>query len=109
MGRHLERNRAAGPRATVVRAAGEVVRWLGNLAAMLLTMHVVLTIAGANPDNGITRFVAHWAEPLALGFRDLFLPSDAELRVLVNYGIAAVFWLVVASLGGKLINRVGRA
>jgi hypothetical protein len=94
-------------RRTVVAVVAGVVRWAGVIFALLLTAHVVLTVGGANPGNGITQFVANWADQLTLGFRDLFTPDDAKLRVLVNYGIAAVFWLVVSSVIARVIRRLG--
>ncbi len=61
----------------------------------------------ANPGNALASFVHGWADSLALVFRDLFTPSDEKLRVLVNYGIAAVFWLVLSGVLAKIIRRVG--
>lgn len=85
-----------------------VARWAGTLAAVLLTLHVVLTVGGANPANAITQFVANWAEPLALGFENLFpKPEAPKLDVLVNYGIAAVFWLIVTSLVTRVLRALG--
>lgn len=98
---------AAKARARIVGWIATVVRWIGTLAAALLTAHVVLTVGNANPDNGITQFVAEWAEPLALGFSDLFQPADPTVLVLVNYGIAALFWLVATSLAVRIIRAVG--
>jgi hypothetical protein len=66
-----------------------------------------LTVGGANPGNGIVTFVTSWSDPLAWGFKDLFTPGDAKLRVLVNYGIAAIFWLIVSSIIARLIRRLG--
>src|SRR5437588_3225859 len=85
-------------RRSVVAIVSGVVRWVGTIFALLLTAHVVLTIGGANPTNGITQFVASWADALTLGFRDLFTPDDAKLRVLVNYGLAALFWLIISAI-----------
>ncbi|GAB3282096.1 hypothetical protein [Parasphingorhabdus pacifica] len=96
----------AQARARIVGVLSTAVRWAGTLAALLLTLHVVLTIGGANPDNGITQFVTRWAEPLALGFSNLFQPADPALHVLVNYGIAAVFWLVVTSLAVRILQAL---
>lgn len=102
------RARVAAARARVVGLISTVVRWAGNLAAVILTAHVVLTVGGANPDNGITRFVAGWADPLALGFQNLFPQPDApKLDVLVNYGLAAIFWMIVTSLVVKIIRALG--
>ncbi|GGM77632.1 hypothetical protein GCM10012275_55400 [Longimycelium tulufanense] len=107
MGDHRERGAvtASRLRERFVSVLTTLVRWVGTLAAVLLVAHVVLTVGGANPDNGITRFVAAWADPLALGFRDLFTPTDANLGVLVNHGLAALFWLVASALVSRLIRR----
>jgi hypothetical protein len=94
-------------RGRVVGVVAAVLRWVGTIIAVILVAHVLLTVFGANPDNPITTFVRSWADPLALAFRDLFTPSDARLRVLANYGLAAVFWLVVTSIVVRLVRRLG--
>ncbi|GDY30691.1 hypothetical protein [Gandjariella thermophila] len=97
----------ADVRRTIVGIVAGVVRWAGAIFALLLAAHVVLTVGGANPSNGITRFVANWADPLTLGFRDLFTPDDLKLRVLVNYGLAALFWLIISAVIARLVRRLG--
>jgi hypothetical protein len=94
-------------RANVVGVVAGVVRWTGLLFALVLVVHVLLTVGHANPDNAITRFFDATADPLALAFRNLFTPENAELRVLVNYGLAALFWLVVSSVLARLVRRLG--
>ncbi|MFB9568472.1 hypothetical protein [Saccharopolyspora hordei] len=84
-----------------------VVRWFGTVCAGLLAVHVVLTVGGANPDNGITQFVASWAERLALGFQDLFTPADPQVAVVVNYGVASLFWLLITSIATKILAALG--
>ncbi|TDV51111.1 hypothetical protein CLV71_106465 [Actinophytocola oryzae] len=84
-----------------------VVRWVGLAVAVVLVGHVLLTVGGANRDNGITQFFSSAADPLALAFKSLFVPDDAKLRVLVNYGLAALFWLVVSAVLSRLIRRIG--
>lgn len=86
-------------------AAG-IVSWVGLALAVVLVVHVVLTVGGANPDNVITSTVKAVAEPLALAFKDLFMPADAKLRVLVNFGLAALFWLAVRAIVVKLVRRL---
>lgn len=98
---------AAEVRANVVGVLAGVVRWVGLAFAVVLVIHVLLTVGGANPDNGITRFFDTVADPLALAFKSLFTPENAELRVLVNYGLAALFWLIVSSVVARLIRRLG--
>jgi hypothetical protein len=93
----------------IASVVASIVRWIGLIFAALLVIHVIFTVGSANPDNGIVSFVKSWADSLALGFSDLFTPSDEKLRVLVNYGIAAIFWLVVSGVLAKIIRRVGGA
>ncbi|PXY32659.1 hypothetical protein BAY60_02260 [Prauserella muralis] len=93
----------------VVGLLAGIARWVGLAFALILVLHVIFVIGEANPDNGIVSFVADWAEGLALGFKDLFRPDDPKLDVLVNYGIAALFWLIVSSIVARIIRRVGGA
>jgi hypothetical protein len=93
-------------RSNVVGVLAGVVRWTGLLIALVLLVHVLLTVGGANPSNGITRFFSAAADPLALAFRDLFTPGDPKLRVLVNFGLAALFWLVAATVLSRIIRRL---
>jgi len=81
-----------------------LVRWIGLIFAAFLVLYVIFVIGDANAANGIVSFVKGWAESVSLGFKDLFHP---KLSVLVNYGIAAIFWLVVSGILAKVIRRVG--
>jgi hypothetical protein len=92
-------------KAAVVGALASVVRWAGLVVVVILVVRVLLTVGGANPANGITSFIRSWSDPLAWGFKDLFTPGDGKLRVLVNYGLAALFWLVVSSILARIIRR----
>lgn len=83
-----------------------IVRWAGLIFAAILVLDVIFVVASANPVNGIVSWVRGWADTLAIGFRDLFEPSDAKLRVLVNYGTAALFWLIVSSILSRFVRRV---
>lgn len=93
-------------RTRVVGIAAGVVSWVGLALAVVLVVHVVLTVGGANPGNPITSGVKAVAEPVALAFRNLFEPDDAKLRVIVNFGLAALFWLAVRAIVLKLVRRL---
>lgn len=108
MAEHAHRKTNSGElRAKIVGSVALVVRWVGLLIMVTLVAHVVLTVGGANPANGITTFVRDGADTFVLAFKDLFTPTDEKLRVLVNYGCAAIAWLVVSSLVTNLIRRLG--
>ncbi|HEX4099175.1 MAG: hypothetical protein WAN20_06240 [Pseudonocardiaceae bacterium] len=97
-------------RATRTRIAtviATLIRIVGGLFVLILVAHVLLTLGNANPANGITMFVKYWADRLQLGFRDLFNPADAKTRLVINYGIPALFWLVVTWVLVRLVRRLG--
>jgi Na+/H+ antiporter NhaA len=96
-------------RTRVVGLVAGIVRWVGLVAAIILAVHVLLTVGDANQANWITSFFRAWADPLALGFKDLFLSkpdADRKLRVLINYGLAAIFWLIISTTLTRLLRRL---
>lgn len=105
--------RAAGVLASALRAVAGVlasaVRAVAVVCAVILVVHIVLTLGNANPDNGITKLISDLARPLALGFKDLFSPSDPKVSVLVNFGLAALFWLVAGALVAGVIRRLAKS
>ena len=86
--------------------AASVIRILTVIFAAILVIHIVLTVAAANPQNGITTFFADAANNLTLGIGDLFLPASEALKVILNYGIAAVVWLVIGIVIAKILNAL---
>jgi len=80
-------------RAGSILATG--VRVLTLLFAVVLVAHIALVVVGVNPANGVASFLRGFADTVVLGFRDLFLPADPTIMLVVDYGVAAVFWVVV--------------
>jgi hypothetical protein len=121
MGEHAETAKDAEPethskrpefdwgktRERAASALSGLVRWIGLVFAAFLVLHIIFVIGDANAANGIVSFVKGWAESLSLSFKNLFMPTDPKLSVLVNYGIAAIFWLVVSAIVAKVIRRLG--
>jgi hypothetical protein len=60
---------------------------------------------GASQTNAFFKFVQSLAEPLALFFPGLFATGNYNLDVFLNYGLAAVFWLVVTGLLARAVSR----
>src|SRR5436309_3175440 len=95
-------------RARAVGLLADTVRWIGLAAAVILAIHVLLVMGEANPANWIARVTSNLADWFSLGFKDLFTKpaDDPKLRTLFNYGLAAVFWLIVSSFLSRLIRRL---
>ena len=90
----------------VLRLIATLVRLVTVVCALLLVAFIVLTVGHANPVNGIFRFVADAAAQLSLGVGDLFAPADPTLALVLNYGLAAILWLAIGIVVGKLIAAV---
>jgi hypothetical protein len=83
-----------------------LVRILTAIFAAILVIHVVLTVASANPGSNITTFFADAANHLTLGAGNLFQPTSPWLQVTLNYGIAAVIWLIIGFVVARILNAL---
>lgn len=104
--READRARARATRAQTVRWATTIVSVLSTLFAVALALHIVFVIFDANQANPLVTLAADLAEGLVVFFRDLFTPEDARVGVLVNYGMAAIFWLIVGRIVIALLRRI---
>jgi hypothetical protein len=85
-------------RARVVRNVNTVITMICGLFAVVLALHIVLTLFDANPRNGFAGFINGWSSAVSLGLRNLFTPDSAKLRVFFNDGMAAIGWLVMGAV-----------
>lgn len=91
----------------VATVLASVVRIVAYVIAVVLVAYVLLTIVGVNPLNAVAQVVGGVANATVLAFRDLFLIADPTFAVVVNYGLAAVFWVLVAEFGSRIIRWLG--
>lgn len=73
--------------------------------ALIEALYILMIILGANQANGFFAFIRSLAEPLALFFPGLFATGNFNLDIILNYGLAAVFWLVIGSVLARVIGR----
>lgn len=97
----MARTRTASGRASAAR----IITGIGAVFAVIEVIYILMILLGANAGNAFVQFVRSIAEPLALFFPGLFPIGNATLAVLVNYGLAAIFWLVVTGLVARLFAR----
>jgi hypothetical protein len=71
------------------------------LIAIILIVHIVLVFADASATSTMVKDVGDVAAKLAWGFKSLFSFDSAKLTVFVNYGLAALAYLLV---GGVLVR-----
>jgi hypothetical protein len=90
---------------TASGTAARVISLVGAVFALIEVVYILLILFSANAGNGFFRFIRSLAEPLALFFPGLFPIDNYNLGVIVNYGLAAVFWLIVAGILARLVGR----
>lgn len=96
------RGRGDGP-AQVLRVVYRVSRTVLLLLALACALGVVFVLAPTNPDNVVVDTVLRLADAVAGIFRDVFaVPDDRERELVVNYGFAALVYLLLAALVGRL-------
>ncbi|MFI7634885.1 hypothetical protein [Nonomuraea sp. NPDC049400] len=101
--------RPGGPTVTLwsrtVSALAYLVKVASRLAALVVVLYAVFTVFKANPANAWYQFVESFAASLSLGLANLFELGDPRWTALVNYGLAAVVWLIIGSALAGLIRR----
>ena len=78
--------------------AVRVITAIGAIFAGLEVMYMIMVLAGANAGNAFFAFIKSLAVPLALFWPGLFPVNNPDLAVIMDYGLAAVFWLVITGL-----------
>ena len=85
--------------------ASRVISGIGVVFALIEILYILMIVLGANQANAFFKFIQSLAEPLALFFPGLFATGNANVDVLLNYGLAAVFWLVVTGILARVVSR----
>ena len=116
--RQVGLSRRQGRRETSVGAFRQGAGLLARLVQVAVSIVVLIIVAGillvvlkANPANSIVSDVHEWARSLAGPFDGMFSFHSANVAIAVNWGIAAVVYLIVGGLIARLIggNRIRRA
>jgi hypothetical protein len=82
-----------------------LVSLVAGVLALILVTGILLVVLEANRDNTVVDAVLDAARFLAGPFDDMFKPDGRELRVAINWGIAAAIYLVVGGLIARLLRR----
>ncbi|WP_330179816.1 hypothetical protein OHB26_25705 [Nocardia sp. NBC_01503] len=85
-------------------AAARLITGIGALFAVVEVVYILLLTLGADQSNRFFTFIKGWAEPLALFFPGLFHTGNGNLDIVLNYGLAAVFWLFVTGLIARVVS-----
>ncbi|MEU6553261.1 hypothetical protein ABZ915_23705 [Streptomyces sp. NPDC046915] len=94
------RNQAAGRRTALA------ICTIADAAAVFLGLWIVLYLLDANQANPFVEFVRGTADWLSGWAQDIFTMDTEGLRVVLNYGLPAVIYLLI---GHGIAARLNRA
>lgn len=89
-------------------AVGRLIRSVAGIVAAIIVAAIVLRLLSANPHNTVVSDIHDAAAWLVGPFKSIFSIGSAKASMAVNWGIAAVVYLVVAHLLAGLITRAPR-
>jgi hypothetical protein len=92
------------------------VSWLARLIRLaawvlagIIVAGILLIVLSANPSNSIVSSVHDAARSLVGPFQGMFKPHDHKLAIAINWGIAALVYVIVGSLIARLVVLIGSA
>ncbi len=86
-------------------SVGNVVLGVTGAIAGIIVLGILLVLAGANQSNTIVDLVLDIGRFFAGPFDDLFPQADPKENILVNWGIAALFYAAVGLLVARFARR----
>jgi archaellum component FlaG (FlaF/FlaG flagellin family) len=87
-------------------AIARLIRLVALAVAAVIVAAIVLRLLSANPANSIVSALHDAGQTLAGPFKNLFSIKNAKTAMAVNWGIAAVVYVVVGGFLASLIARV---
>jgi hypothetical protein len=75
-----------------------VIMFVAGIVALIIALGIAVVVLHANPSNTIVSHVHSWARTLAGPFDGMFTLRSAKATIALNWGIALIVYLVVASL-----------
>ena len=85
-----------------------IIRFLGAAVAFVIVIGIALVLLDAKESNGIVSAWLDVSRWLTDPFQGLFNLDDNKAQLAVNWGLAAVVYLIVAAVLARLI-RAARA
>ena len=90
---------------TRYRSPGSVITTIAGVVAAIIILGIVLVLIKANPNNQIVDVILDVGRFLTKPFHNLFPQDDPRQDILVNWGIAAIVYLIVGALIARLVRR----
>ena len=96
---------AAGAAGSGMLLVARIVRAITWGIVAIIVAAILFKVFDANASNDIVSTITDWARWLVGPFKDLFSFDNAKTAVAVNWGLAALVYLIVGSLIARVFAR----
>ncbi len=86
-------------------AVARFIRAAATVVAVVIVAAIILRLVSANPHNAIVSDIHDAGNWLVGPFHHVFSDKDAKLEMGLNWGLAALVYLLVGGLLASLIAR----
>jgi hypothetical protein len=90
--------------AALLLALARLVRLCASLVVLLIVVAILLRVLDANAANSIVNDIHRAARTVVGPFHNLFKIRHAKVAIAVNWGIAAVVYLLLGSLLARILS-----
>jgi hypothetical protein len=87
--------------------AAKLVMLVTWIVVAIIVVAILLKVLSANPSNGLVKGVHDLGKTLVGPFKNLFTIKNAKVEMAVNWGLAALVYLIVGSLIARVLRRIG--
>ena len=90
---------------TRYRSPASVITGIAAVIAGIIVLGIVLVLVNANQNNDIVDLILDIGRFFARPFEDLFPQADPKNDILLNWGIAAVAYLIIGAIIARIVRR----
>lgn len=91
---------------SVLLLIARLIRLIVGIAVLIIVAAIILRVVGANASNSIVRDVHDVGNALVGPFKNVFSIKNAKVSMAVNWGLAAVVYLIVGGFIARFIARL---
>jgi hypothetical protein len=97
--------RGAWAAGSMMVVLARVVRLIAGLVVLVIVVGILLRVLNANPANSIVSDIHDAGRALVGPFKNMFTLKNPKSELAVNWGLAAVVYLIVGGLVAGLIAK----
>jgi hypothetical protein len=101
----LAAGRGAWAAGSMMVTLARLVRLIAGLVVLVIVVGILLRVLSANPANSIVSDIHDAGRALVGPFKNMFTLKNPKGEMAVNWGLAAVVYLIVGGLVAGLITR----